>query len=425
MKPTQQALDEARTLGRYLRGELTAAEAQAFGQWLAADPRNAALLDSVQDADAVRAELAFFAALDPDAAWQHVARQTGQPTVRPLLPLPAADEVPGEADNPFTTDEAAPAWWQRTAWRIAAAAALLLGLGTATYEITHQPAAPTVAVATAPAAPGIGEPASARAQLKLADGQVLNLDELRNGRVWTGDGIRVSQRGGVVHYESVGTPSDGAAVAYHTLAAPRGGRYQLVLPDGSRVWLNAASSLRFPTAFVGNQRRVELTGQAYFEVAPNKRQPFRVQAGGTTVQVLGTHFDVMAYPDEPGVRTTLLEGSVNIERHGRTARLQPGQQATCALGSTGIVVGPADIEAAVAWKQDLFAFRGHSLPEVMRQLGRWYNVDVQYAQQLPESHYSGLISRRSTLPKVLEMLTLTGDVRFEQSGRTVRVEPKK
>ncbi|RFP64655.1 DUF4974 domain-containing protein [Hymenobacter lapidiphilus] len=422
MKPTQLALEEARLLGRYLRGELTAAEAQAFGQWLAADPRNAALLEQVQDADALRAELAFFAALKPDAAWQHVARQTGQPTVRPLAPF--SDDTPAQDGNLFTTDKPAPAWWQRTAWRVAAAATLLLGLGTATYELTHPAAPSAVAVAPVPAAPAAGEPASARAQLKLANGQVLNLDELRNGSVWTGDGIRVAQRGGVVQYESVGPAKAGAAVAYHTLAAPRGSRYQLVLPDGSRVWLNAASSLRFPTAFTGAQRRVELTGQAYFEVAPNKRQPFRVEANGTTVQVLGTHFDVMAYPDEPGVRTTLLEGSVAIERDGRTARLRPGQQATCALGSTSIVVGPADVEAAVAWKQDLFAFRGHSLPEVMRQLGRWYNVDVQYAASLPESHYSGLISRRSTLPKVLEMLTLTGEVRFEQTGRTVRVEPK-
>ncbi|MBT2556699.1 FecR domain-containing protein [Hymenobacter sp. ISL-91] len=422
MKPTQQALDAAQLLGRYLRGELTAAEAQAFGQWLAADPRNAALLDSLQDAEALRDELAFFARLDPGAAWQHVAQQTSQPTVRPLLPPPNAPE---EADDLPTTDENAPAWWQRTAWRVAAAAALLLGLGTATYEITHRPTASTVAVAPVPAAPATSAPASARAQLKLANGKVLNLHELRNGSVWTGGGIRVSQQDGVVQYEVVGKVPAGSAVAYHTLAAPRGSRYQLVLPDGSRVWLNAASSLRFPTAFVGSQRRVELTGQAYFEVAPNKRQPFRVQAGGTTVQVLGTHFDVMAYPDEPGVRTTLLEGSVNIERRGRTARLRPGQQAVCALGSSDIVIGAADMEAAVAWKQDLFSFRGHSLPEVMRQLSRWYNVDVQYASQLPESHYSGLISRRSTLPKVLEMLTLTGDVRFEQSGRTVRVEPKK
>jgi transmembrane sensor len=413
MKPTQQALEEARLLSRYLRGELTATEAQAFEQWLAADPRNAALLDSVQNAEAVRDELAFFAALGTDTAWQRVARQTGQPgpAIGRTLPLPAAERA---------THRAAPAWWQRTGWRVAAAASLLLGLGTATYEIAHRPAAPTVAVAPAP----VGrEPASTHAQLRLANGQVLNLDELHNGRVWTGDGIRVSQRGGVVRYESVGTGPVGT-VAYHTLAAPRGSRYQLVLPDGSQVWLNAASSLRFPTAFVGAQRRVELSGEAYFEVAHNKRQPFRVEAGGTAVQVLGTHFDVMAYPDEPGVRTTLLEGAVNIERGGRTARLRPGQQATCAPGSPEIVVGAADVEAAVAWKQDLFAFRGHSLPEVMRQLGRWYNVDVHYAPTLPESHYSGLISRRSTLPKVLEMLTQTGNVRFEQQGRTVHVEPK-
>jgi transmembrane sensor len=131
----------------------------------------------------------------------------------------------------------------------------------------------------------------------------------------------------------LGTRPASMPVAYHTLAAPHGSRYQVELPDGSRVWLNAASALRFPTAFAGAQRRVWLTGQAYFEVAHNKRQPFRVEAGGTSVQVLGTHFDVMAYPDEPGVRTTLLEGSVNVSRAGQQARLRAGQQALCLPGS--------------------------------------------------------------------------------------------
>jgi transmembrane sensor len=418
MKPTQQALDEARLLGRYLRGELTAAETLAFDQWLAADPRNAALLDSMQQAEAVRGDLAFFAGLDVDAAWQRVARQTGQAVVRPLLPAPA--NAPTLADDALGTAPE-PVWWRRTAWRVAAAASLLLGVGTATFQLTHQSNAPVVAVANAP----ISAPTNDRAQLTLADGHVLNLDELRDGQVWTGDGIQVSQQGGMVHYKALGTRPASMPVAYHTLAAPHGSRYQVELPDGSRVWLNAASALRFPTAFAGAQRRVWLTGQAYFEVAHNKRQPFRVEAGGTSVQVLGTHFDVMAYPDEPGVRTTLLEGSVNVSRAGQQARLRAGQQALCLPGSAAIAVGPADVEATVAWRQDLFAFRGQALPEMMRQLSRWYNVDIEYAKNLPESHYSGLVSRRSTLPKVLEMLTLTGELRFEQHGRTVRVEPKK
>ena len=202
-------------------------------------------------------------------------------------------------------------------------------------------------------------------------------------------------------------------VAYNTMTTPRGGQYRLTLPDGTQIWLNAASSITYPTAFVGPERKVEITGEVYFEVAKNEKMPFKVKLRDETeIRVLGTHFNVNAYADEPLVRTTLLEGSVMINN----SVLKPGQ-----AYSNGKVT-EADTEAAVGWKNGVFIFNRDNLTSVMRQLSRWYDVDVEYQGSLASRTFSGKIKRDLGLLDLLDGLKST-DVRFKIEGKKLIVTP--
>ena len=209
---------------------------------------------------------------------------------------------------------------------------------------------------------------------------------------------------------------------YNTLATPRGGQYQLTLPDGSKVWLNAASSLRYPVAFLGAERRVEVTGEAYFEVTKNASQPFKVSLrDNQEVDVLGTSFDINAYADEPEIRTTLLTGAVKTE--GVT--LKPGQQAAWTLNRPVRVRSDADVEEAIAWKNGKFIFSGGDIQSVMRQLERWYDVEVDYKGDFKGVELVGVISRFKNISEILNMLEQTHTVTFQVEGRRVTVLPYK
>jgi transmembrane sensor len=174
------------------------------------------------------------------------------------------------------------------------------------------------------------------------------------------------------------TTNDKEGDGFNTFTTPRGGEYHVVLPDGSMVWLNAASSIKFPTKFAATERRIELTGEAYFEVAKDKRKPFRVKFNNQEVEVLGTHFDIMAYADEPETKTTLLEGSVKISRDNIKQILVPGQQAVSNAATKGFIVQQANVQEVMAWKNGFFMFKNVSIANVMRQASRWYDVDVDF-----------------------------------------------
>jgi ferric-dicitrate binding protein FerR (iron transport regulator) len=228
----------------------------------------------------------------------------------------------------------------------------------------------------------------------------------------------VKQADGRLAYEAAKESSD--AVAYNVLTIPRGGKYNIVLEDGTKVWLNSASSLRFPTAFKGKERRVELTGEGYFEVAKNTAMPFVVSTGnGHEVEVLGTHFNIMSYADESTEKTTLLEGAVRVRKGTGSVVLAPGQQSWGDRGSLR-VIKDADVAEAMAWKNDLFKFSQADMPSIMRQIARWYDVDVTYQEDIP-GHFSGTIPRSADLEKVFHMLELTGSVHFTIKGRQVLV----
>lgn len=305
----------------------------------------------------------------------------------------------------------------RTRIRWAAAAAILLLLGSGIYYMmTVSPRKTFTTSNSTVADTGDIAPGTNKAILILANGDVVTLDSAGNQIINQGQTV-VRQKNGQLEYAVQGN-SD--AVVYNTLTVPRGGQFNIVLPDGSHVWLNAASSMRYPTAFNGDRREVELQGQGYFEVAPNARQPFFVKVNNLEVQVLGTRFDVMAYADEQSINTTLLEGLVNVKNGASQQTLRPGQQAIVDPATGSMVVRQADVDQVIAWKTGFFEFDNASLGDILRQLARWYDIDVSYNQTGNERLFGGRISRGLPLSDILHMLEANGPT-FLLSGRKLTV----
>ncbi|CAL1519686.1 FecR domain-containing protein [Chitinophaga sp. MM2321] len=268
-------------------------------------------------------------------------------------------------------------------------------------------------------------PGGNKAVLILADGSNIVLDSARNGTLIQQGKTKISKpEDGRLTYSP--GQSGTAEILYNTIATPRGGEYELVLADGTKVWMNAASSLHFPTTFHGKERRVVLTGEAYFEVAKNPDMPFKVTVNDMEVAVLGTHFNVNAYTDENSIRTTLLEGAVKVTATAASTGqqpmlLKPGQQAQVNKEGQLQLVKNVNVDVATAWKNGRFEFDDNSLPSVMRQITRWYNVDVVYEGNIPDISFSGAISRQENVSQVLTMLELTHMIRFRLEGKTIHI----
>lgn len=274
-------------------------------------------------------------------------------------------------------------------------------------------------------------PGGNKAVLTLSNGTRVVLDSAHNGVLANqGNSLVLKMNTGKLVYNlqndagksSLRQKSVPMTIAYNTLTTPRGGEYQIRLPDGTNVWLNSASSLTFPVAFTGKERKVMLKGEAYFEVIGNKEHPFEVQTGDVTIEDLGTHFNVMAYPNEPAVKATLLEGSVKIMKGNTTALLKPGQQAIVPdLLTEKIRVKAVDTGESVAWKNGYFSFNNTSIYEIMRQISRWYDVDVVYQDSL-HVFLNGSISRNVDASAVFRMLKFTGEINFIIDGKKVLVK---
>jgi transmembrane sensor len=308
-------------------------------------------------------------------------------------------------------------------YRWVAAAAVLCAIALGSYLLLNQRTLPIVE--TVPAHDVL--PGGSKAMLTLGDGSTVTLDSTGNQVIRQGN-MAIYQGNGQLKYQREGGAS---TVSFNTLTTPRGGQYQLLLPDGSRVWLNAASSLRYPTTFSDTGRLVELNGEAYFEIralsaavaGTNKKVPFRVKVNGMTVEVLGTEFNVHAYSDELKVTTTLINGKVKLVSSLETLLLQPGQQAAL-TGKGQLTLQPdADIEQAVAWKNGYFRFVKTDIRTVMQQLSRWYDVEVRYEDGLKPYLFGAIISRNNNISQVLNMLEATGEVHFKVEGRQVLVMP--
>ena len=273
-------------------------------------------------------------------------------------------------------------------------------------------------------------PGTDKATLTLGDGSEVVLDSTSGGVIaQQGNNQVTSTYGSLKYLKGTRDTTSNEEVVYNTVTTPRGGQYSLTLPDGTRVWLNAASSLRYPVTSTNEKRVVELTGEAYFEVAtayrPNGKEklPFIVSVQGVEVEVLGTHFNIMAYGEEPVLQTTLLEGSVRVTGEENSLLLEPGQQAVVPKEGMLYLSKNVDLKEVMAWKDGYFRFNGTSLATIMNQLGRWYDFTTTYNDEtLKELDFGGIISRKDNIREMLDLMALTGAVHFEVKGRNVIVK---
>ncbi|PSL44740.1 FecR family protein [Chitinophaga niastensis] len=305
-------------------------------------------------------------------------------------------------------------------WKWWAAACTIFLAATGAYFLLQQHQQPAI-IASLPIqdiAPG-----SNKAILTLADGSQITLDSATNGLLAQQGNTKITKlaNGQLAYDESGGTEEK---VLYNTMSTPLGGQFKLILPDGSAVWLNAGSSITYPTAFTGNERSVSITGEAYFEVAKNEKMPFRVKAGNTAIEVLGTNFNINAYKDEAAISTTLLEGAVRIHANNQQLTLKPGQQARVTPQSSRIqVINDVNLLESIAWKEGFFSFENADLPAVMRQLARWYNVEVKYEGAIPQREFTGEIGRSLTLSQVLKGLSKTRIKYRIENGNRIIIQP--
>ncbi|MEB0250185.1 FecR domain-containing protein, partial [Mucilaginibacter sp. 5B2] len=252
-------------------------------------------------------------------------------------------------------------------------------------------------------------PGGNKAVLTLANGKTIVLDNAENGTLAKeGTTLVKKTTDGQVIYNTNALAGDEAAPSINTISTPRGGQYQVVLPDGTQVWLNSASSLTFPTRFTGRSRQVKITGEAYFEVTKNTLMPFKVKTNRADIEVLGTHFNVMAYDDEVIMKTTLLEGAVSITSGTFSARLKPGQQAQIKSSGQNKIINDVDVDDETAWKNGIFQFREVGIDAILRQAARWYDVPVTYNGKVPDKVFTGRISRNVKASVLLDILKYTG-----------------
>ncbi len=307
----------------------------------------------------------------------------------------------------------------KTSWfRYASVAIILFGIGTSLWNSnknTDQTIVNGNKYLKADIAPG-----GNKAMLTLSDGTTITLDSAANGAIaQQGNSSIVKSANGEIVYNLKGIAQ--GAVMMNTMSTPIGGQYQVTLPDGTKVWLNAASSVTYPAAFVGKERKVKVTGEVYFDVAKNKQKPFIVDVDGKAgIEVLGTSFNINSYKDEEDIKTTLLEGSVKVSNSNKQAILKPGEQAS--IGNTaGIIVkSDADLTQILAWKNGIFDFTGADLKAVMRQLERWYDIKVHYKGSVSNEVFKGKMYRNVNLSDVLETLEQLG-VKFRIEGKTLIV----
>lgn len=311
-------------------------------------------------------------------------------------------------------------------WPFLAVAASILILSGFAYYFFYLTHAKTDAIVTATKYSNDIAPGGEKAYLILANGRRISLSDVKNGFLAQETGITITKMAdGTISYQiRKQQPKEiNKNDSYNTIETPKGGQYHINLPDGTKVWLNAASTLKFPSSFARLvNRRVELLGgEAYFEVAKDAKHPFIVASKRQELKVLGTHFNINAYPEESTDKTTLLEGKLQLTNADSSKKfiLQPGQQAT--LAKNGFHIYEVDVAAAVAWKNNKFVFDNEGIEEVMRKIERWYDVSVEFEGERPTDKFTGTVSRFDQLSSVLNLLELTGNVHFKIEGRRVLV----
>lgn len=398
-------------LMKHLQGSLSQPEQEQLNHWVQQSDRNRRLFASVNDEEQIRQLVLLYATTETtnnnEAIILSKIRQ-GMMASQPLVPVRKMHGL-----------------WR---WSSVAAIALMIA-GAGYFIINHKGKNDTTAVVKTTTSADI-PPARDGAILTLADGRMVVLDSMGNGVVATQNGAQVTLKDGALTY---GKDAGSASPVYNSLRTPKGRQFQLLLPDGTKVWLNAASSLRYPTVFTGNERSVDVNGEVYFEVAKNASMPFKVYianqaggSGGTVIEVLGTQFNVNCYENESTVRTTLVEGSLKVLNVPQNVNkgsvvLTPGKQAIITTDSK-LKVADADVDKVVAWKRGIFNFEDASLEEVMRQIERWYDIEVVYEKNVPDIKFGGKMSNDVSLQGLLKSLQ-ESDVHFRLEGRKLIVLP--
>jgi transmembrane sensor len=396
--------------------ELNVEEQAALNNWFSQRPEaDRQFFDTATDLDEIEKALQFMYGIDEEKALADVLNMI-QPAPVQVVPV-----------VPFRKGQ-----FGKKVFFKYAAAAIITGTIVTTAVLVFNGGNRKPNVAALPMAQRYHndvQPGNDKAILQLADGRSIVLDSMQNGTIANQGNSAVNKQDGVVRYNS-NQQNKVAAIAWNTLRTPRGGQYQLQLPDGSKVWLNAQSSLRFPATLTGNERQVELTGEAYFEVTKNPQMPFRVNMMNATgkpsgqVEVLGTHFNINAYDDEEAMRTTLLEGKVKMSAldNGESTLLKPGEQSSLSQSSHVSQPIPVQTEEAIAWKEGLFRFQDASIESIMRQVARWYDVEIVYDGKV-DKQFIGTIPRQVPVSTLLKILESTGWVHFVIEGKKITVVP--
>jgi transmembrane sensor len=400
----------------HLRGEITEQEQIILSEWLNANEANRAHFNTLVDEQSISSKLLQFNSPDKNAIWSK--------TLKGLAEGVGKDDMHNVYFEPISANKLYP--WKK----YLAIAAVVAFISTVAVLMFNQYGGSMVNEYNTLNSEVI-VPGGNKAYLTLADGRTISLTDANNGELAEQAGISIRKtRDGQIIYE-VEKDKD-AVPKMNIVSTPKGGQYQVVLPDGTKVWLNAASTIHFPSVFVGQKSRlVELKGEAYFEVAKDKARPFIVKSNGQEVEVLGTHFNINAYSDEGSTKTTLLEGLVKVKGAEKDLKddgkvlkdvlLKPNQQSI--FEGNKFTVINVDTETAVDWKNGYFSFNKESLPAIMRKISRWYDVEIIYQDNYTGYDFTGFVSRKKEVSEVLNLLELTGLVHFKIEGRRITVMP--
>jgi len=440
---TDYSIHISQLLQKHMTGALSEQEQMELSNWLDKDPANKQLFDFLADPNQIKPELRKMFSYDKYGMAKKIKERSGElfntsgdlkPTANSIENSSLTADLHSTESTPNMLSASSVHrihFVRRGFLRYAAAILLILGtLGTFLYlkqqiksEVTSQNKSDVTSVNPVPLKNDVA-PGGNKAILTLADGSAILLDSggasgqlARQGNVQV-----VKLANGQISYRLLNKQQDNNSVTYNTMTTPRGGQYKLRLSDGTNVWLNAASSITYPTAFVGKERNVSIKGEAYFEVAKNDVIPFTVKANAMTIEVVGTHFNVNGYEDEPSIKTTLFEGSVKVSGHNNTKMLFPGQQSDFNRNGQLIIIPDADTQSSVAWKNGVFEFNKSDIQMVMRQIARWYDVEISYNGKIPERRFGGKIYRNSSLLEVLKILE-ESNVHFKLEDKKIIVSP--
>jgi len=403
-QPESFPFEIADLIRRFLVEDISPEELEKLEAWAAENPDHQLQWELIKDPDYLEGRLKRRKAIDSGASWKAVARSTYGNSLGDVFPYRKALRYAAIL-LPFLLIGGI--WWYRDA------------SGSREHSSRHPGLAEgTVVKRRAPAA-----------TLVMGSGQTINLKDSVRESLTEADGTHVSNQGSTLSY-SQGETTKGQTL-FNTLVTPRAGEYKLRLSDGTLVWLNAETSLRFPVQFSGRERKVTLTGEAYFEVAKDPLHPFVVAAGHTSVKVLGTQFDVSSYEEDQDQRVVLVEGSVAVgkipedERSGmQEVLLKPGYEAVV-NSAENVAVKKANVSDALAWKDGIFLFDGETLAQLMRKLSRWYDVDVRFAAGVDTlSHFSGRIQKYDNISSILNLIELTGTIHCTLKGRELYIFPE-